>query len=202
MEYKYFYNPNNNGDQFFNICIHKKRTGIIKLNQKKIIFDPFDSVGLNPPINIDDIVQMEIKSVEDRELLKIETSNKESFIFGFRNFTPQEEKTFPLSVQKIEKLEPAKARNMLHELLQTRNHSEDENILKQCFIKKIPEDKQLEILNILSNRQLLESFNELCVKNILKYEEYKKFMKSKYNYEFIKGISINQNINLSSKFLF
>lgn len=211
--YSYFYNPISSLDQFNHICVHSKKNGILRLRQKSLIFESLDS-SLKLDLKIDEITSIEQRTKENGELIQINfiatTSNDSNnqgkgFVFRFFNY----EKNSILGnvtnkrviLEKLEHLDITTARNKLFDLLQTRNFTEDEVFLKQCFTKKLSFDKQNEILSIINNNALFILFNEFCLGNILRYEEFCKFVKKKYNSEFLESFSLIQNISLASKFL-
>lgn len=200
MEHRYYYNHYSNQEQFYNLCTHKKKLGTLIVQNKKIYFTSLDT-QISISIVLTEITDAEVESNEKGELIKITTIDK-SFVFRFSSLSEQELKLVSeKKMNLIEKLSKKDARNKLYDLIKTINCNENENLLKECFIKKLSEDKQFEISNILKNRYLMSLFNELCLKNILKYDEFSKFIRKKYNMEYLQGLFVNQNINLASKLL-
>ena len=213
MSHLYYYNPISPHDQFYSICVHSKKNGILKLRQKTLIFESCD-LSLKYEFKIDEITSVEQRTKEKGELIQInfkpteqnENNNQnKGFVFRFFDYDNSIFMSFTNKkvLEKLEKLDKTTARNKLYDLLLTKDSTEDDVFLKTCFTKKLSWDKQNEILSIMNNSSLFILYNEFCLgKNILRYEEFCKFIKKKYNEEFLQTFSLQQNISLSSKILF
>lgn len=177
-------------------------------------------------ININQIVDVSSAYNEKNssELLRIETIDKKKLIFRFQDISESyfqdilaennenvsNVKGFELIFKYAAQLNLSgnnihtsfilskkEARDKLYDLLVTRNLQDDDTTMKASFLKKMNCIDQNKIFRIIEDTYML--YSELCMTNILKYDEYSKFIRKKYNNLYCKNIDIQQMFSLASK---
>ena len=187
----YCYNPMSSQIQYYHICMHEKMIGIMKLQKRCLTFESNDN-SRKVEINIDQITSIEKTKNENNntELVRIKTFDN-TYIFRFFDITPAEFQSFinfqglvlPLtsSTNSNRTLNKEQARNKIFDLLETRNYKDNDSIIKDVFNKKITNEDRISIKQILTNDDLFILYKELCSSNILRQDEFWKFIRKKYN---------------------
>lgn len=203
--YSHYYNPKSIGVQFCNLCIHKNKLGIIKLQKRLLTFEPNDG-STKVEINIDQIQNISVIYNEKNqgELIKIEIPDN-NLVFRFSDLSENEISNLSRIQAMLHTssvvLDKKAARNKLYELLETRNMMDDEITLKQNFVKKVNFVDQLKIIHILDNEDINSLYKELCLSSVLKADEFMKFLRKKYNTIFCQTFELHQMNSLCRKCL-
>lgn len=204
---KYSYNPITTSVQYYHYCKHNKSLGILKLQKKLLLFESFDS-NRRTEINIDHIVNVEegYNEKNNGELIKI-TTVETYFIFNFFDLTQSDfdyiatlqSHSIPPSnsINSVNFLNKTQARNKLIDLLKTRNNIENNSLFKDVFKKKLLLFERIEINQILDIDEIFSLYKELSSSNILRSDEFWKFIRKKYNSLYCSSFSTIQFNNLS-----